>query len=36
VRLGLSDGVKVEVLSGIDKAAVLKRPKREAGPPGKS
>jgi HlyD family secretion protein len=36
VRLGLSDGVKVEVLSGIDKAAVLKRPRREAGPPGKS
>ena len=36
VRLGLSDGIKVEVLSGIDKAAVLKRPRREPGPPGRS
>ena len=36
VRLGLSDGVRVEVLSGIDKAAVLKKPRRDAPPPGKT
>jgi HlyD family secretion protein len=37
VRLGLSDGVRVEVLSGIDKAAVLKKPRRDTGPaPGRS
>jgi HlyD family secretion protein len=35
VRLGLSDGVRVEVLSGIDKSAVLKRPRREAGATGR-
>jgi HlyD family secretion protein len=37
VRLGLSDGVRVEVLSGIDKGVVLKKPRRDTGPaPGKS
>ena len=32
VKLGLSDGVRVEVLSGIDKSAVLKKPRRDVGP----
>jgi HlyD family secretion protein len=35
VRVGLSDGIRVEVVSGIDKAAVIKRPIRTAGPTGK-
>lgn len=35
IRTGLSDGIRVEVLSGIDKAAVLKRPTRTGGPTGK-
>jgi HlyD family secretion protein len=35
IRVGLSDGVHVEVLSGIDKATVLKRPSRAGAPMGK-
>jgi HlyD family secretion protein len=35
IRVGLSDGVRVEVLSGIDKAAVIKRPSRTGSPTGK-
>jgi HlyD family secretion protein len=32
VRVGLSDGIRVEVLSGIDKATVIKRPTRSGAP----
>ena len=35
VRVGLSDGIRVEVVSGIDKAAVLKRPARGGAPTGR-
>ena len=35
VRLGLSDGVRVEVISGIDKGAVLKKPRRDGPSSGK-
>ncbi len=35
VRTGLSDGIRVEVLSGIEKTATLKRPSRIGAPVGK-
>jgi HlyD family secretion protein len=35
VRLGLSDGVRVEVVSGVDKTTVLRKPVRNAGSMGR-
>ncbi|HEY0707825.1 MAG TPA: efflux RND transporter periplasmic adaptor subunit [Polyangia bacterium] len=35
VRVGLSDGIRVEVLSGIDKGTVIKRPIRNGAPTGR-